>query len=342
MRNPGIPPVECRILAEGVEIESAPAIRSGIRKSRRNIPMNTRPCRLALPTSLLALMASVSALGADGGLGPRDVDALPASEPTLKAWYGDEALQYGELRLPEGDGPFPVAIVVHGGCWTVGFATARNTAPLASALAQRGIASWNVEYRQVGDDGGGWPGTFQDWAAAADHLRKLAADHLLDLSRVVVVGHSAGGHAALWLAARPGLPDDSEIRGDDPLPVQAAVNVDGPAGLASFVGFDEQVCGKPVVAPLMEGTPAQQPVHYAQGDPMALAPAGVPQYLVQVGVLTPEDAASFRDRFDTMAAPVEILAVSESGHFDVIAPGTKPGDAVVDLVVRSLAGRTEP
>ena len=292
-----------------------------------------------LSALLLVWTASVAAPPVDGGLGPREIDALPAMEPSLTAHYGDGALQYGELRLPEGNGPFPVAIVIHGGCWTAGYATARNTAPLASALVEKGIATWNVEYRQVGDDGGGWPGTFQDWAAAADHLLSLAYAYPLDLSRVVAVGHSAGGHAALWLAARSNLPAGNSIRGEDPLPLLAAVNIDGPADLAGFVGFDAEICGKPVIAPLMGGTPTQQPGRYEQGDPLALVPVVARQYLVQVGVLTTDDATRYRERAAVGPATVKVFPVAESTHFDVIAPGTRTGDAVVDLIVQDAFGR---
>src|SRR5215831_16063057 len=131
-------------------------------------------------------------------LGPRDIDALAATEPVAMQKYGPEPLQFGELRLPEGKGPFPVAVIIHGGCWTKGFATLRNTAPIASELAKKGVATWNIEYRQVGDVGGGWPGTFTDWGAGADYLRALTNSCPLDLSRVLVIGHSAGAHAALW------------------------------------------------------------------------------------------------------------------------------------------------
>ena len=131
------------------------------------------------------------------------VTALPASTPYIRASYGFGPIEVGELRLPPGKGPFPVAVIIHGGCWAKGFATMRMLSPLADALTAKGFATWNIEYRQLGDTGGGWPGTFQDWGAALDHLRVLARTQPLDLKRVIVVGHSAGGHAALWLAARP-------------------------------------------------------------------------------------------------------------------------------------------
>ena len=116
----------------------------------------------------------------------RDVDALPASAPTLVAAYGSDPHQVGELRLPPGKGPFAVVEVVHGGCWTKGFATLKNTAALASALTSLGYATWNIEYRQIGDKGAGWPGTFKDWAAATDYLQVLAQSQPISLGRVAV------------------------------------------------------------------------------------------------------------------------------------------------------------
>jgi acetyl esterase/lipase len=266
-------------------------------------------------------------------LGPREVDALPASEPTLVQKYGAELLQFGELRLPKGKGPFPVAVVIHGGCWTKGFATLRNTAAIASELSKSGIATWNIEYRQVGDAGGGWPGTFRDWGAAVDYLRVLGKSYPLDLSRIVVIGHSAGAHAALWVAARNRLPTASEIRGSDPLRVQAAVAIDGPGDLTGFAGFDAQVCGKPVIVPLMGGTPADQSERYRQASPQSLLPLGVPQFLITAEVLTSAKAQEYQKLGQERGDQIEILAPADAGHFDLIAPGQKAWDAVEQLIL---------
>lgn len=266
-------------------------------------------------------------------LGPRDVDALPASKPTVVASYGKDPLQIGELRIPSGTGPFPVAIVIHGGCWTKGFATKVNTAPLASKLTEDGIATWNIEYRQVGDPGGGWPGTFNDWAAAADYLRTLAETQPLDLERVVAIGHSAGAHAALWLAAREKLPSESEIRGMSPLPLIGAVAIDGPGDLAAFAKIDANICRAPVITQLMGGSNEQVPARYAQGSPSQLLPLGVPQYLVAATVLSPADAAAYVRRAIAKNDHAEALQVENSGHFDMIAPGTKAWLPVEKLIL---------
>ncbi len=119
--------------------------------------------------------------------------------------YGPGPSQVAELHLPQSR-PCPVVVLVHGGFWRVPYGRPLM-APLARGLAARGFAAWNIGYRRVGERGGGWPGTFADAAAAVDALADLAREHGLDLDRVASVGHSAGGHLALWTAARPGLPD---------------------------------------------------------------------------------------------------------------------------------------
>src|SRR3546814_6055527 len=138
--------------------------------------------------------------------------------------------------------------MIHGGCWLEKFADLRNLAPVASDLPKIGIATWNIEYRR-NDNGGGWPATFTDVGSAVDHLRSLSKRYPLDLSRVVVVGHSAGAPLAIWAAGRARANRDSPIRGKDPLAIKAAVAIDAPVDLAHW-GRDVEVCGQPVIAPL--------------------------------------------------------------------------------------------
>lgn len=286
---------------------------------------------------VLAALALVTISGAGTRaqtMGPRDVDALPVSSPTLVEGYGAAPVQVGELRVPtSGKGPFPVAIVIHGGCWTKGFAQMRNTSALADALTRDGIATWNIDYRQIGEPGAGWPGTFQDWGAAADHLRSLSARYPLDLKRVITVGHSAGAPAALWLAARRKLPTSSPVRGKDPLPIRAAVAIDGPGDLAPFIGADAQICGKAVIVPFLGATPTAEPARYQQASPYAQLPLGVPQYLVSSSPVLPADVAqAYRSGAVKAGDSVKIIFPKNGGHFDIIAPQTIPGAEVKSFV----------
>ena len=141
---------------------------------------------------------------------PQDLQALPSEAPDHRINYGQDPSQYGELRVPRGPGPHPTLILIHGGCFKAAYATASDLAPMADALKAMGIASWNIEYRRVGDAGGGWPGTYVDVGRAIDYFRTLAGRHNLDTGRVVIMGHSAGGHLAMWAAARARVPAHSD------------------------------------------------------------------------------------------------------------------------------------
>jgi acetyl esterase/lipase len=261
--------------------------------------------------------------------------AVLVSPPTRTEAYGPALQDYGELRIPKGRGPFPVAVIVHGGCWTKGYANLDYMAPLAEALTRDGVATWNIEYRQQGDPGGGWPGTFLDWGAGVDHLRALAKTNPLDLSRVVVAGHSAGGHAALWIAARGDLPADSPIRGAMPLKIAAAVDIDGPADLVAFVAKDASICGEPVIVPFMGGAPAQIPERYTEASPIARLPLHVAQYLIAAQVLSPADAAAYRAAALARGERVDVRVFPNASHRDVADPRNPAGAEVVAVIAHA-------
>lgn len=284
--------------------------------------------------------AALIAIGAAAQqrLGPRDVDALPSKPADTKIPYGKDDVQFGELRLPKGAGPFPVAIVIHGGCWVTKFATLQNTAALSDALRDAGIATWNVEYRRLDSPGGGWPGTFADIAAAADIVRDIARDHPLDLSRVVAVGHSAGAHLALWAAARSRLPKSSPLYNESPLKLRAAVALGGPGDLRSFRAYDEKICGSQVIDQLMGGSPEEHPDRYAQGSPAELLPLGVHQVLivgVNDGVMPPPEREMYVAAATKNGDRAEIVEVP-GGHFEVTAPTSAAWPIVRDKLLEIL------
>lgn len=287
--------------------------------------------------SVAALMLGCCAASAQAAQSPEQIykaAGAKASRPVATVPYGPDPLQVADLRLPAGPGPYPVAIIVHGGCWRASVDNRAGIAAFADALGQRGFATWNIEYRRVGDQGGGWPGTFQDVAAGVDQLAQVAAKHKLDMSRVVIVGHSAGAHLALWAASRPRLPAPWSKVAVRPVTVVA---IDGPAALAPFVGIDADVCGAPVIVPLMGGTPQEKPAAYNIASPADHLPLGLRQLSVEaeLGDLMQPYNAAVRASGD----PIEILRPPGANHFDIVTPGAPNGEAVADFIAaKALPG----
>lgn len=256
----------------------------------------------------------------------------PADE---RIQFGDGPLQFGDLRVPPGGGPHPVIVFIHGGCWLAEYDIGHSS-KLTAALARNGIATWSLEYRRVGDDGGGWPGTFQDVGRGADHLRSIATEHHLDLDRVIVMGHSAGGHLALWVAARSRLPAEATVGSTDPIVVCGVLAL-APAADLGYL-HEQQVCDH-VVDKLMGGSPAQVPDRYSWANPMELAPDGVRQLLI-IGKYdddwTPTGLRYFaaaRLRGDD----VRLIEATESGHFEMIDSDSSTWPLVLEAA-RELLG----
>ena len=193
-----------------------------------------------------------------------------------KLAYGTDELQFGVLYTPEGSGPYPIVLLIHGGFWRAAYKLELMTG-LAKSLVRHGIAVWNIEYRCVGDPGGGWPGTLQDLACAADYLPTLAADYNLDLQRAITVGHSAGGHLAFWLAARTRIPPVSPLAGEtSPLTFLGAISL---AGVVDLEHAWKLNLGKGAVTELLGGDLNEVPERYTAASPAALLPLGIPQIL---------------------------------------------------------------
>lgn len=277
---------------------------------------------------LSIVMATSAPLGAQRLMSFSELSTPAAPPPDHRIQYGPGPLQFGNLRLPKRPGPHPVLVFIHGGCWLSQYDIA-HAAALEQAVADSGFAVWSIEYRRVGDEGGGWPGTFTDVARGADYLRTLAPQYALDLNRVVVGGHSAGGQFALWLAARKKIPATSELYVADPLSVRGVFAL---APAPDLEGLQASgVCGN-VIDKLMGGSPADHADRYAAGSPMRLAPIGFPQMLI-VGAKDASWAPIGRSYFAKARAAgdtaVQLVEAPESGHFELIAPKSSTWPIVI-------------
>lgn len=258
--------------------------------------------------------------------------AVPAPAAVLR--YGSAPSQILEVRLPRGSGPFPAAILIHGGCWNTTYGSVSDMRPLAEALRERGIATFNIGYRRVGELGGGWPGTFQDVGAAVDEVRSVAPRYAVDVQRIVVAGHSAGALLALWTATRKTLQPSSAVYAAHPATPVGVVAIDGPGSLSDFIGLDADICGAPAIVPLMGGTPQQVPQRYRDVTPQDHLPFGIPQFVIRGGMKQPVDRylALARAAGDT----VQFAEPSRATHFDVLMPWQKQGEPALDFITRAV------
>lgn len=264
--------------------------------------------------------------------------ALPSTAPTASLAYASASpLQLGELWLPAGAGPHAVVVLLHGGCWQAAYGVG-HIRPLATALAEAGYAVWALEYRRLGDEGGGWPGTLLDAGAGVDHLRSLATCYPLDLRRVVLVGHSAGGHLALWAASRAGLTGDLAAAGAAPLPVRGVVGLAAIADLAAYAAGTNS-CEQSAVA-LLGGPGEFWAERLALADPTARRLAADCRVLLLQGdrdrIVTPPQAEAYRASRQP-GEVAEIRLLEEAGHFDLIHPGTPALAALKAAVAELLA-----
>lgn len=239
--------------------------------------------------------------------------------------YGDTPEQFGVLHLPRpDDSPAGTVVLVHGGFWRNPYDLTLMD-PLAADLVERGYAVWNIEYRRIGDDGGGWPGTLTDVAAAVDELSVLAAEHGIDSDRVAIVGHSAGGHLALWAAGRSALPDGVPGANPGVVPTVAV----GQGAVVDLLGAAAAPLGRGAVMELLGGTPTEVPERYEAARPRL--DAGPTMFSV-VGTnddVVPPPYSVAPDRPET----IDVIEIDGAGHMDLIEP-THPAWAAVVRVLR--------
>jgi acetyl esterase/lipase len=263
--------------------------------------------------------------------------------------YGDLPLQFGDLWIPNFGQPvpgraFPLLVFLHGGWWKSAYDLSYASF-LCQAMKARGVAVWSLEYRRVGDAGGGWPGTMQDVAAGMDYVKKLAESFPLDTTRVVAAGHSAGGQLAFWLAARHHIPHNSVLATPAPnIALKGVVALAGAVDLRLTIdlgGFFSFSNGGPAVRALMGGSPRDVPERYAAADPGELLPLGVPQMLVQ-GSDDDQIPAALPTRWQHNAQRqgdhVTVRIVPRADHFDIVDPESNAWPVSRDAMQSLLNG----
>lgn len=309
--------------------------------------MNVRRAKATFSTLLLAAVLGCSAqpeLAADSPPSPapglasskaappppaapitfRQLLDRPREKAGARAAYGADPLQFGELWLPEGRGPHPVAVLIHGGCWRADLPGLELMDYMAADLRRSGVAVWNLEYRRLGPEGSAYPRTFQDIAQGVDHLRTLAGSNRLDLDRAVFVGHSAGGHLALWAAGRPRLPRASPLHRAEPLRPAGVVTLAGINDLQAFRAAGPDRCGGPEVIDRLVNA-AGRTAPFSDTSPANLLPIGVPQLVVS-GALDPIVPSRFGRDYAAAAVRsgdrARVLDLKTAGHFELIDPNS--------------------
>jgi acetyl esterase/lipase len=268
----------------------------------------------------------------------QDYLTLDGRAPDRHIAYGPAPSQFVELFVPEGDGPHPVVVLIHGGCWTVDFGGIRQMRNMASALTRAGIAVWNVEYRRYDEEGGGYPGMYQDVATAVDLLRKHADDARLDLSRIVAVGHSAGGHLAQWAVSRHKLPSWSAAWTAEPLPIPAVISLGGLADLRNEAGLICTSCER--TTPQLAGVPtAGRPDVFLDTSAAEMLPCGARTVLIH-GELDEISPLATGERYAARARAAgdvaEVLVLPNASHYDEVSADSPAWAIVGREILRAL------
>jgi acetyl esterase/lipase len=251
--------------------------------------------------------------------------------------YGPHPSQVADLYLPEGAGPFPVAVLIHGGFWRTPF-DRELMEPLAEDLITRGIAAWNVDYRRLGDGGGGtdWRVTLDDVSASLDQLGAVSGEYPLDTDRTALVGHSAGGHLALWLASEFQVSAVVSQAGVANL-YDAAHERIGPGSAREGLG----VLDVPAAVEFLGGTPEEVPDRYAAASPSALLPLETPILLIhgdEDDRVPISQSRNFADAARESGDEVRVAEFPGMGHFEVLDPKHESWARTVEF----LAGLLKP
>jgi acetyl esterase/lipase len=314
------------------------------RQTRYSSPTQTLPAcppsmnlSLPLPAALSALLLSGAAAVA-APMTVQDYLALSGPAPTATIAYGSAPSQFAELFRPDGPGPFPVVILVHGGCWTIEFGGITQMRNVAGALAARGIAVWNVEYRRTDEAGGGYPGTYQDIHAALASLALQGPRYQLDTSRVVAMGHSAGGQLVQWIAGRSRIPASSPLYQAKVLPVRQIISLGGLADLRREKDLIKSSCGRDMEQ--LAGLPsASRPDVFSDTNAADLMPNGSRTVLItgeRDTISPPRAAHDYAARARAAGDQAEVLILPGASHYDEIAASSPAWSLILPVIEQAL------
>jgi len=270
----------------------------------------------------------------------KDYRALSGPEPTAHIAYGPAPRQNVELFQPPGRGPFPVAVLIHGGCFYNKYEGMPQLRGMAGALTAHGVAVWSVEYRGLETPGGGYPGTFQDINAALASLTDHARSLHIDTRRLVVVGHSAGAYLALWVAGRQNIPVSSPLHVAHPLRVREVVALGGSGDIHPDIPSFRQPCGLEPGALTGMPTP-ERPDVYADTSPAALLPNGAHTVFINGevdNIAAPANSAAYAARVRAAGDTASVIVIPHASHYDEPA-ATSPAWSVVMPVILAAVGK---
>ncbi|WP_317202960.1 alpha/beta hydrolase [Janthinobacterium sp.] len=288
-----------------------------------------------------SLAVSLCLGGAGAVAAPMSLDdylALSGPAPTARIAYGSAPSQFVELFRPAGAGPFPVVLLVHGGCWTVAYGGITQMRNVAGALAAQGIAVWNVEYRRVDEDGGGYPGTYLDMNAAIDRLEADAAAYQLDTGRVVAMGHSAGGQLVQWIAGRSRLPADSPLYRARFLNIPQIISLGGLADLRHERDLIKSSCQRDMLQ-LTGAASAARPDVFADTNAAELMPNGSTTLLItgELDTVSPPRAAhDYADKARRAGDRAEALILPGASHYDEITASSPAWQLILPQIRKAL------
>lgn len=263
----------------------------------------------------------------------RDILQEEVAEPTKKIYYGPDSLQFGELWLPDEKPAHTTVIMIHGGCWLSIYPGTELMHLIADDLREHGFAIWNIEYRRLGHNGGGYPGTFLDAANGADYINKLANQYDLPLERVIATGHSAGGHLAGWLASRKKIPVNSPLYSHNPIEIHGVISLAGINNLESYANFGSAPCGDRTVEKLVN-TKSRGEIAYSDTSPAEMIPLGIPFIEVNAAFDSPVPpffGYQFVQAAKEAGDPAKHVLLTDSGHFEMIHSGMDEWEEVRSL-----------